>query len=231
MPDDPKTDDTIQSESKPNSSEESVSSGASASPKSADETREVKRDYEVSSRPAGVAAPVNLPLTARDLGAPQVLTPAAQTIEGTGSPVTEGDSGNRQHRADSSGSSEREPQAKPFTAAIGVLFYVVVGIAIASINVKARTFIFSRWRWFAGLVLAIGLISGILATRQWFKRATAQRRIGLIIFGVIPLVMISVGTVILLPVAFRAAALRMIFLLCVCLLPATMYYLFIATKK
>ena len=119
----------------------------------------------------------------------------------------------------------------PFGIGLGVLFYMAVGIALAAINTNARAFMMRNWVWLlVAAVLVVG-IAAILATRQWFKRTTAQRRIGMIIFAVIPLVTAAVGAVLWLPEGHRAAPLTMIFLLCVCLLPAVMYYLFIATKK
>jgi hypothetical protein len=60
---------------------------------------------------------------------------------------------------------------------------------------------------------------------------TQGQRVAWITFGLIPLVMITVGAVLLLPSHLQVPALRSVFLIVVTLLPPTMYYLFIATRK
>ncbi|HWM94593.1 MAG TPA: hypothetical protein VN493_27815 [Thermoanaerobaculia bacterium] len=83
-----------------------------------------------------------------------------------------------------------------------------------------------------GLIFVLIIaISAVIAAQRWLAGSTAQRRIGFVIFGVIPTVLLSVGTVILLPEHHQVAGLRVIFLAVVCSLPAIMYYLFMSTKK
>lgn len=200
--------DPTPSPSKPDPREKSGDPGTSTP---ADETKEPTAGVDAVPVLATASA-VEFPLTAKEMGASQADTPP---------PVPDSPPPNAKNR----------DIKRPLGIGCAALFYLGVAIALASINLQARAFILSHKKW---LLVGAGIIVGaaaLVAGTQKFKEATAQRRIGLIIFGVIPMVMVSVTTVILLPVAFRAAALRMIFLLCVCLLPATMYYLFIATKK
>ena len=176
-----------------------------------------------------------LGLTAADLGVPVVKTPAAQSAPGAKDVNDTGANENTKARgSQASGdttTTDDASKANPLLIGCAALFYMAVGLGLLAINLKARAFIVDKWKWIGLAAMLTVAVSAVLATRQWFTHATAQRRIGLIIFVVIPAVVLAVIVVILLPLAFRAAALRMIFLLCVCLLPAVMYYLFIATKK
>jgi hypothetical protein len=78
------------------------------------------------------------------------------------------------------------------------------------------------------LLAAVVSIPGV---QRAYRRATAQRRIGLIIFSLIPLIILFFVLVFLLDTKYQTAVLRTIFLIVVCSLPALLYYLFIATKK
>lgn len=62
-------------------------------------------------------------------------------------------------------------------------------------------------------------------------RTGGQKRVALVTFGVMPFVMVVVGAVLFLPAHYQVPALRWVFLVVVSLLPPTMYYLFIATRK
>jgi hypothetical protein len=94
-----------------------------------------------------------------------------------------------------------------------------------------KEFLTKQWWLLAPALLAILTPFAFPSTRRWLIQATAQRRIGIVIFGVLPVVLLSVGAVVLLPPPVQAAALRVIFLGVVCSLPAVLYYLFMATKK
>jgi hypothetical protein len=119
----------------------------------------------------------------------------------------------------------------PAGLALGLSVYVVIGLAVAW-NVSGGRAFLQRWWWI--VVLAIVVVLGIpvgLAIRRRLKEATDLRRLGLVIFVLIPFLSILVGGVLFLPARFQVPALRTVFLLVVCLLPATLYYLFIATRK
>lgn len=113
----------------------------------------------------------------------------------------------------------------------GVLVYLAVGLFVAWRFPTGRELI-TRWWWV--LAVGIALVLGVLFVRpirERFASTTAKGRMGIFVFGVIPGVLLSFGMVVLLPERFQVAALRIIFLVPVCFLPAIMYYLFMATKK
>jgi hypothetical protein len=60
---------------------------------------------------------------------------------------------------------------------------------------------------------------------------TGQKRVALVIFGVVPLVVMGLTAVPLLDPRYQVTVLRSVFVAVVTLLPATMYYLFISTRK
>jgi hypothetical protein len=85
-----------------------------------------------------------------------------------------------------------------------------------------------------GVVIAVVAILASVAVptiHRGFARTTSQRRIGLIIFSLIPVIAFFVIGVFIIKPIYQAALLRTIFLVIVCSLPALMFYLFIATKK
>jgi hypothetical protein len=86
-----------------------------------------------------------------------------------------------------------------------------------------------RWSWQIGggiaLIIAIGL--GLI----WFRKTTTGRRTGAFVFIVIPMLIIGIGAIVLLPDDKPIIVLRSVFLFVVCLLPALIYYFFIATRK
>ncbi len=219
--------------------EKRVTPGAFVAAVTGEETDADKDEgHDVKQAAIAEATAGKLGLTAEDLGASPIQPAAArqplqsaQTVAEPGQLKTvrseEGDTKSVANASDLS-----IPQkVNPLGMGMILLFYMAIGVSLAALNLKARAFIMLRWKWLLLAAVLTVVVCAILATRNWFIRTTAQRRIGMIIFVVIPAVVISVVVVALLPVAYRAAALRMIFLLCVCLLPAVMYYLFIATKK
>jgi hypothetical protein len=90
----------------------------------------------------------------------------------------------------------------------------------------------SRW-WVeicAGIALVLLFVLSMLF-RRWFARTTAERRTGVVVFAFLPALLIGMGAIALLPLTQQIMALRSVFLIVVCLLPALIYYLFIATRK
>ena len=114
---------------------------------------------------------------------------------------------------------------------IGFSFYLFIGAILVWNNETVRTFaINNRWPLaILGLIFLGGMV--IAWIKQDLITASAKRQIGAIIFIVIPLLLVLVATVWLLPPAYQVKMLRVVFLLIVCLLPAVMYYLFIASRK
>lgn len=208
--------------------EERVTPGAFVASATA-ESNSPRNDLKPCSGPAAMEALAGkIGLNAADMGAPPPqpsggLHAVAANEDEPASLKTTGATAD--YSASTSGS------LNPLGIGLGVLFYMAVAIGLAALSSTARAFMIKRWPWLLLAALVIVAVSAALATRRWFKKTTAQRRIGVIIFAVIPLVTAGVGAVTFLEVAYRGALLTSIFLLCVCLLPAVMYYLFIATKK
>jgi len=89
-------------------------------------------------------------------------------------------------------------------------------------------------RWWAVIGAVIGLIVAVIlliAIRTWFKHTTAERRTGFVVFAFLPVLLIGMAAITRLPETYQIIALRSVFLVVVCLLPALIYYLFIATRK
>jgi MFS family permease len=110
----------------------------------------------------------------------------------------------------------------------------VVGFIVFS-NETSRDFVFRWWWSFAigGLVIIVGtiIVLAFPAGRRWLKNAGATVRAAIFSFGVLPLLLGVVVSVAFLPQAYQPTALRAAFFLVVCLLPAMMWFLFLATRK
>lgn len=142
-----------------------------------------------------------------------------QAIDGTGNSGT------------GTGGTESDTKLQPLGAFFGAMVYLVVGLIIAWQFPTARELIIT-WRLvIAGVVAVVFAISFFKPIREKLAKTTPKGRIGLVLFGVIPLLLVLFGMVVLLPERYQVAALRVIFLVPVCFLPAIMYYLFMTTKK
>jgi hypothetical protein len=114
---------------------------------------------------------------------------------------------------------------------LGVLWWFVVGIGVACMFSASRAFLAKRW-WvvlIAAVVLVV--IMYVPAVQKSLRMASAQKKTGVAVFGVIPVVLIILGVIVVLPPDVQVIIVRVVFLLPVCLLPATIYYLFLATRK
>lgn len=114
---------------------------------------------------------------------------------------------------------------------VGFTFYLFLGGLLVLNSTTVRAFAL-RNIWLLAILLLV-IVGGLVAA--WVRRdlitASAKKQIGVIIFILIPMLLVLVGTVWLLPAAYQVVVLRIVFLLIVCLLPAFMYYLFIASRK
>jgi hypothetical protein len=145
----------------------------------------------------------------------------------TGAAVTATAAGDRPAVGDKGGTKRSDSGSLLF----GLFFYLIIGLIWVWNSSQAQGFLF-RYRWPLGIIAALALVSMGIA---WFRRdllqASAKGKIALIIFVSIPVLLALLGAVMLLDAAYQVALLRSVFLLIVCLLPATMYYLFIASRK
>lgn len=113
----------------------------------------------------------------------------------------------------------------------GILFWGVVIGVVALTSDTARDFL-AGWRWAAVAVAAVVAVTFLVApVRRRLQAQTSTTRAALVIFVVVPLLLAGVGSVTMLPQTYQLTVLRVVFLLVVCLLPAAMWYLFIATRK
>ncbi|MGH2701705.1 MAG: hypothetical protein ACRDJ2_08015 [Actinomycetota bacterium] len=114
---------------------------------------------------------------------------------------------------------------------LGLLFWVGVGAIVAWNTGEGRELI-TRWWWvlIAGVVVILASLA-FPSVRARISKATPRSREAMLSFVVAPLLLLVVGTVVFMPDRYQVPVLRAIFLAIVCLLPASMWYLFIATRK
>jgi hypothetical protein len=113
----------------------------------------------------------------------------------------------------------------------GLLICTGIGAFIALNNRTSRIFIFHWWWAILLPTVVVGALLAISPGRKWLQRQKPSFRAGLFIFGVIPLLLALIGSVTVLPPRYQVIALRSVILVTVCLLPAVMWFLFIATRK
>jgi hypothetical protein len=132
---------------------------------------------------------------------------------------------------DTSGSSPNDDDDSSISGIWVLLFWTGIGAFIALSNQTSRIFIF-RWWWAILLPTAVvGTVLAIPPIRKRLEHQKASFRAGLFIFGVIPLLLALIGSVTVLPQRYQLIALRSVILVTVCLLPAVMWFLFIAARK
>jgi uncharacterized membrane protein len=117
-----------------------------------------------------------------------------------------------------------------------IRIYVILGL-IAGLwyllkHPEVRLLSSVTWWWLAvtGVVALVLVLLFLPYTRKWLGPSTATRSAGYVIYGVIPAVValvVGIGSL----SGQGTNVLRVVFLAIVILLPATMYYLFIATRK
>jgi hypothetical protein len=157
--------------------------------------------------------------------APFEITNTAPRVEPNGTaPVGE------KVEAPVSSATKTDPPG-PGALLVGVLFWAGLGLFWALKNEAARE-VLTRWWWaFAGgFVVIVGLIL-LSGFKRWFKGAAVQKKTAVVVFAVIPALLMGIGGVVFLPPQRQIIVLRLVFLVAVCLLPALIYYLFIATRQ
>lgn len=111
---------------------------------------------------------------------------------------------------------------------IGTIGFIGVMLFI---NDSTRPFLV-RWWWVpVAVAVVVGAAWVFKPTRDWLAGRNANTRAAMVIFVVVPLLVTSVGSVVVLPTRYQLTALRVVLLMVVCLLPAAMWYLFIVTRK
>jgi hypothetical protein len=95
----------------------------------------------------------------------------------------------------------------------------------------AGTWAYQHW-YVVGITLFILIGLALFSPIQRrFRSAEETTRVAVTIFIVLPVVLLTVSAVTFLSAKYQIAALRTLFVLTVCLFPAILYYLFIATRK
>jgi hypothetical protein len=131
-------------------------------------------------------------------------------------------------------SEEHEDGGKPSEWGMNVFVGVITAAILFGVvwNKPEGEKFLTRW-WVeicAGIALVLLFVLSMVF-RRWFARTTAERRTGVVVFAFLPALLIGMGAIALLPAPHQIIALRSVFLIVVCLLPALIYYLFIATRK
>jgi hypothetical protein len=115
---------------------------------------------------------------------------------------------------------------------IGMGFWVVIiGLAVWFIVPDARPLLKQWWREVGVSIALIFFLVSLGPIRSRIKCASAEVRTALVVFVVLPVILGSIGTIVLLPAPKQILVLRTIFLVVVSLFPALIYYLFIVTRK
>jgi hypothetical protein len=141
------------------------------------------------------------------------------------------DQENREATPDAQEITQDTPENSGSSWIWGLVLWAGTGTWIALANRTSRIFL-SHWWWVFVLAAAVvGILLIIRPVRGWLKCLTPNYRAALFIFGVIPLLLALIGSVTVLPQRYQIIALRSVILVTVCLLPAVMWFLFIATRK
>ena len=175
-----------------------------------------------------------------ELGRPSLVTDGSNVTDETVMPAAAKDhAGDKPNTAstgptggqDTNGSSPNGDDDSSISGIWVLLFWTGIGAFIALSNQTSRIFIF-RWWWAILLPTAVvGTVLAIPPIRKRLEHQKASFRAGLFIFGVIPLLLALIGSVTVLPQRYQLIALRSVILVTVCLLPAVMWFLFIAARK
>jgi uncharacterized membrane protein len=111
---------------------------------------------------------------------------------------------------------------------------IIAGVWYLLTHPEKKLFASPAWWWLTvtGVVVLVLVLLFLPQTRKWLGPSTARKSAGYVIYGVIPaLVALFACAAIFVASGYQANVLRVVFLTIVILLPATMYYLFIATRK
>ena len=123
---------------------------------------------------------------------------------------------------------------KPADQAVGVIIGCllwVIPLAVAMFFDAGRKFLYHRW-WAVGAgIILLAALFFVERFRVWFAKLAEEKRTGILVFIVLPLLLVAIGTIVLLPRPYQITVVRSVFLVAVCLFPALLYYLFIAARK
>jgi hypothetical protein len=132
-----------------------------------------------------------------------------------------------------SSTTDRPPRIiKLFTPVIGGVIVILVAVAT---NPYLQNFVLGWWKPLlivASIILVFFTIVVLMPSgRRWLNESKPTTRAGFFIFVILPLLVLVVSSAAVLPPGLQIPALGVVFLTVVCLLPAAMWYLFLATRK
>jgi hypothetical protein len=132
-------------------------------------------------------------------------------------------------------SPDASSEQKSELSAVGFIPFAIAGGVVAYAVESVRNFIY-EWRFplaiAAAVVIVVFLIIVLMPSgRRWLNESKPTTRAGLFIFLVLPSLIGVVVGVATLPKDYQVTAVRAVFLVVVCILPATMWYLFLVTRK
>lgn len=125
----------------------------------------------------------------------------------------------------------KKSDGSQLSAFFGLLVWLVIGAIVAWNTDSGEAFLRAHSAIAIAVIVLIFLLLSLPAIKTRLKQLTLEARTGLIVFAVLPLIVLLVVGIVLLPEPYRVVAMRGVFLAVVVLLPATMYYLFIVTRK
>lgn len=125
-----------------------------------------------------------------------------------------------------------DPAVRFQAVLMGAGIWGLIGTALARVNETAKAWIDTHWFW---LIAAYAALIGLYILWSYLKgkslRVSEVGKNAMIVFGGIPLIVGGIITISQLRGQDRVFAIHSIFILCVCLLPGAMYYVFIVTRK
>lgn len=125
---------------------------------------------------------------------------------------------------------EREPERQVQPLVEGVLFWLVLGLALAAINAPSREWLRANLGW-SSLGLAAVLLAGLLVLR-WVTSASIQARSAvLLVFGYPVGTLVVASAFVVFPAQWQLVAVRGVVLLVLVLTPAVMWWLFLASQR
>ena len=125
---------------------------------------------------------------------------------------------------------ERKLDSK--VVSISILVYLGLGLGIAYYQ-NAKVAIFIETYWWGIILAAIPFVAlpWFPTFRRWFVDSGTAQRSAFVVFFVVPIIVGAVLLVETLGEDFKQPLIRIIFYFTVCVFPASLYYLFIASRR
>src|SRR5438552_4636759 len=119
------------------------------------------------------------------------------------------------------------------SAALGLAVWVVaaaIGLGLTAGRSVLESRPWAAWVFGAALVFIVSIPFWFEKSREWIKKS-AGRQGALLTFGVAPILLGIVLAIVLASPTWQFALIRVGFIIVACLTPASLYYLFVVTRK